>query len=114
MQVMLDGRRFPPAEASSKKVAKKVAAAETLRALQREMEGTTGIENEAEQPAVPLAELNDFAEDCFVRVFFLCGLIYITDDMLELSGFFLCTIVSCALSFFPLFPLCVFFCLLYS
>lgn len=64
MQVMLDGRRFPPAEASSKKVAKKVAAAETLRALQRELEGTTSIENEAEQPAVPLAELNDFAEDC--------------------------------------------------
>lgn len=66
MQVMLDGRRFPPAEASSKKVAKKVAAAETLRALHREMEGASSMEDEVEQPAVPLAELNDFADDSFV------------------------------------------------
>ncbi|KAK2855192.1 hypothetical protein Q7C36_007061 [Tachysurus vachellii] len=64
MQVMLDGRRFPPAEASSKKVAKKVAAAETLRALQREMEGASSMEDEAEQPAVSLGEMNDF-EDSF-------------------------------------------------
>lgn len=68
MQVMLDGRRFPPAEASNKKVAKKVAAAETLRALYREQEGAASMEDEAEQPAVPLAELNDCAEDSFVSL----------------------------------------------
>ena len=39
MQVMLDGRLFPIAEASNKKVAKKDAAAATLRILVREMEG---------------------------------------------------------------------------
>uniref|UniRef100_A0AAR2JB82 Adenosine deaminase RNA specific n=1 Tax=Pygocentrus nattereri TaxID=42514 RepID=A0AAR2JB82_PYGNA len=37
MQVMLDGRRFPAAEASNKKVAKKDAAALTLRILSREV-----------------------------------------------------------------------------
>uniref|UniRef100_A0A8B9JIR6 Adenosine deaminase RNA specific n=1 Tax=Astyanax mexicanus TaxID=7994 RepID=A0A8B9JIR6_ASTMX len=41
MQVMLDGRRFPIAEASNKKVAKKDAAALTLRILSRELEGLT-------------------------------------------------------------------------
>lgn len=66
MQVMLDGRRFPPAEASNKKLAKKVAAAETLQALYKELEGTSSVDDEAEQPAVPLAELNDFAEESFV------------------------------------------------
>lgn len=71
MQVMLDGRRFPPAEASNKKVAKKVAAAETLRALYKEMDGTISVEDEAEQPAVPLAELNDFADDSFVSFLFV-------------------------------------------
>uniref|UniRef100_A0A4W5K2H0 Adenosine deaminase RNA specific n=1 Tax=Hucho hucho TaxID=62062 RepID=A0A4W5K2H0_9TELE len=39
MQVMLDGRLFPVAEASNKKVAKKDAAAATLRILLREIEG---------------------------------------------------------------------------
>ncbi|XP_062321968.1 double-stranded RNA-specific adenosine deaminase isoform X2 [Osmerus eperlanus] len=39
MQVMLDGRLFPIAEASNKKVAKKDAAAATLRILVREMDG---------------------------------------------------------------------------
>lgn len=68
MQVMLDGRRFPPAEASNKKVAKKVAAAETLRALYKELEGATSGEDDSEQPAVPLAELNDYAEDSFVSL----------------------------------------------
>ncbi|XP_012994867.2 double-stranded RNA-specific adenosine deaminase [Esox lucius] len=45
MQVMLDGRLFPVAEASNKKVAKKDAAAATLRILLREMEGG-GVEGE--------------------------------------------------------------------
>nr|ARI70656.1 RNA-specific adenosine deaminase [Epinephelus malabaricus] len=46
MQVMLNGRLFPVAEASSKKVAKKDAAAATLRILIGEMQGgsTTGDE----------------------------------------------------------------------
>uniref|UniRef100_A0A1A8TXV0 Adenosine deaminase, RNA-specific n=1 Tax=Nothobranchius furzeri TaxID=105023 RepID=A0A1A8TXV0_NOTFU len=39
MQVMLNGRLFPIAEASSKKVAKKDAAAATLRLLHNEMQG---------------------------------------------------------------------------
>lgn len=41
MQVMLNGRLFPVAEASSKKVAKKDAAAATLRILMGEMQGGT-------------------------------------------------------------------------
>ncbi|KAK2844617.1 hypothetical protein Q5P01_011276 [Channa striata] len=41
MQVMLNGRLFPIAEASSKKVAKKDAAAATLRILIGEMQGGT-------------------------------------------------------------------------
>lgn len=83
MQVMLDGRRFPPAEASSKKVAKKVAAAETLRALHREMEGASSMEDEAEQPAVPLGEMNDF-EDSFVSFLYT---IYLTDDIIKFNVF---------------------------
>uniref|UniRef100_A0A7N6BLI2 Adenosine deaminase RNA specific n=1 Tax=Anabas testudineus TaxID=64144 RepID=A0A7N6BLI2_ANATE len=39
MQVMLNGRLFPVAEASSKKVAKKDAAAATLRIIIKEMQG---------------------------------------------------------------------------
>ena len=42
MQVMLNGRLFPVAEASSKKVAKKDAAAATLRILVGEMQGGSG------------------------------------------------------------------------
>ncbi|XP_034553342.1 double-stranded RNA-specific adenosine deaminase [Notolabrus celidotus] len=41
MQVMLNGRLFPAAEASSKKTAKKDAAAATLRVLIGEMQGGT-------------------------------------------------------------------------
>lgn len=41
MQVMLNGRQFPAAEASSKKVAKKDAAAATLRILIGEMQRST-------------------------------------------------------------------------
>ncbi|XP_072250320.1 double-stranded RNA-specific adenosine deaminase [Leuresthes tenuis] len=46
MQVMLNGRLFPVAEASSKKVAKKDAAAATLRVLIGEMQGGTGTVDE--------------------------------------------------------------------
>ncbi|XP_060937551.1 double-stranded RNA-specific adenosine deaminase [Limanda limanda] len=46
MQVMLNGRLFPVAEASSKKVAKKDSAAATLRILYSEMqEGATARDN---------------------------------------------------------------------
>lgn len=49
MQVMLNGRLFPVAEAPSKKVAKKDAAAATLRILIGEMQGgpSTGDEGNA-------------------------------------------------------------------
>uniref|UniRef100_A0A9J8AAB7 Adenosine deaminase RNA specific n=1 Tax=Cyprinus carpio carpio TaxID=630221 RepID=A0A9J8AAB7_CYPCA len=46
MQVMLDGRKFPPAEGPNKKVAKKDAAALTLKILWKEMEGTGDGEEE--------------------------------------------------------------------
>lgn len=39
MQVLLNGRLFPVAEAPSKKVAKKDAAAATLQTLFKEMQG---------------------------------------------------------------------------
>uniref|UniRef100_A0AAX7V622 Adenosine deaminase RNA specific n=1 Tax=Astatotilapia calliptera TaxID=8154 RepID=A0AAX7V622_ASTCA len=62
MQVMLNGRLFPVAEASSKKVAKKDAAAATLRILVKEMQGGTwgilgsgGVEGTAEGPRQPLS-----------------------------------------------------------
>lgn len=42
MQVMLNGKLFPVAEASSKKVAKKDAAAATMQILIEEMEGGAG------------------------------------------------------------------------
>uniref|UniRef100_A0A672FSQ4 Adenosine deaminase RNA specific n=1 Tax=Salarias fasciatus TaxID=181472 RepID=A0A672FSQ4_SALFA len=46
MQVMLNGRLFPIVEASSKKVAKKDAAAATLRILIGEMQGGTSTADE--------------------------------------------------------------------
>ena len=65
MQVMLNGRLFPVAEASSKKVAKKDAAAATLRILYSEMQGgaSTGDNGNAEttvkvmdiQPETPVS-----------------------------------------------------------
>lgn len=62
MQVMLDGRRFPPAEASSKKIAKKDAAAITLKILSREIEGGSG--EEEDKPAIEGAEsTEDLSED---------------------------------------------------
>ncbi|XP_035019240.1 double-stranded RNA-specific adenosine deaminase isoform X1 [Hippoglossus stenolepis] len=58
MQVMLNGRLFPVAEASSKKVAKKDAAAATLRILYAEMQGgaSTGDNGNAE-PTVKVMEI---------------------------------------------------------
>lgn len=75
---MLDGRRFPAAEASNKKVAKKDAAALTLRVLSREMEGAEGVEEDEEPSAMVIAETNDFAEDSFVSVCSLCSRIKFT------------------------------------
>lgn len=59
MQVMLNGRLFPVAEASSKKVAKKDAAAATLRILMGEMRGGASTADEensggTDQVMVPL------------------------------------------------------------
>uniref|UniRef100_A0A667YXK0 Adenosine deaminase RNA specific n=1 Tax=Myripristis murdjan TaxID=586833 RepID=A0A667YXK0_9TELE len=57
MQVMLDGRLFPAAEASSKKVAKKDAAAATLRILIGETQGGVSASDEGmvEGPRQPLS-----------------------------------------------------------
>lgn len=62
MQVMLDGRRFPPAEGSNKKVAKKDAAAITLKILWRELKGAG--EEEEEEPSFEGTEsITDLADD---------------------------------------------------
>lgn len=68
MQVMLNGRLFPIVEASSKKVAKKDAAAATLRILVGEMQGgtSTGDEGQAttgDQPTELLADPSGAAEN---------------------------------------------------
>uniref|UniRef100_A0A8C9YNY3 Adenosine deaminase RNA specific n=1 Tax=Sander lucioperca TaxID=283035 RepID=A0A8C9YNY3_SANLU len=55
MQVMLNGRLFPVAEASSKKVAKKDAAAATLRILIAEMQGGVEGMGTVEGPRQPLS-----------------------------------------------------------
>lgn len=52
MQVMLNGRLFPVAEASTKKVAKKDAAAATLRILIGEMQGGAGTVDQANSGSV--------------------------------------------------------------
>nr|XP_046255602.1 double-stranded RNA-specific adenosine deaminase [Scatophagus argus]XP_046255603.1 double-stranded RNA-specific adenosine deaminase [Scatophagus argus]XP_046255604.1 double-stranded RNA-specific adenosine deaminase [Scatophagus argus] len=64
MQVMLNGRVFPAAEASSKKVAKKDAAAATLRILMGEMQGgsRTGDEENTDQVMGLLPEASRPAE----------------------------------------------------
>ncbi|XP_043116156.1 double-stranded RNA-specific adenosine deaminase isoform X2 [Puntigrus tetrazona] len=63
MQVMLDGRRFPPADGPNKKVAKKDAAAITLKILLKEMEGA-GDGGEEEELWIEAAESNtDLADD---------------------------------------------------
>lgn len=71
MQVMLDGRRFPPAEGSNKKVAKKDAAATTLRILWREMKGAGG--DDEEEPSIEGAEsTTDLTEEMPVCLFSVC------------------------------------------
>lgn len=52
MQVKLNGRLFPVAEASSKKVAKKDAAAATLRILMKEMSGDSDTMEEENSATV--------------------------------------------------------------
>ncbi|XP_075139424.1 double-stranded RNA-specific adenosine deaminase [Leptodactylus fuscus] len=56
IQAVIDGRRFPEAEASSKKTAKKEAAALALRILLREEQGGTQDEVLAEHTAVETPE----------------------------------------------------------
>lgn len=56
IQTVIDGRRFPEAEASSKKTAKKEAAALALRILLREEQGGTQDEVLAEQTTVETPE----------------------------------------------------------
>lgn len=60
MQVKLNGRLFPVAEASSKKVAKKDAAAATLRILMKEMSGDSDTMEEENSATVEV--LNQVAD----------------------------------------------------
>jgi len=70
MQVMLDGRRFPPAEGSNKKVAKKDAAAVTLKILWKEMKGTGGNGDEEEESSMEGAEpTTDLSDEMLVCLF---------------------------------------------
>uniref|UniRef100_A0A8C6PR94 Adenosine deaminase, RNA-specific n=1 Tax=Nothobranchius furzeri TaxID=105023 RepID=A0A8C6PR94_NOTFU len=76
MQVMLNGRLFPIAEASSKKVAKKDAAAATLRLLHNEMQGgsadgnVVSVEQVLDLDTSVSSVLNSFTAIC---MFLLCG-----------------------------------------
>lgn len=66
MQVMLNGRLFPATEASSKKVAKKDAAAATLRLLISEMQGGTGSLSEGTPVSVDqILDLDTTVSCCF-------------------------------------------------
>ncbi len=68
MQVMLDGRRFPPAEGPNKKVAKKDAAAITMKILLKETEGAG--DGEEEELSIEGAEsTTDLADDMLVCLF---------------------------------------------
>lgn len=71
MQVMLNGRLFPVAEASSKKVAKKDAAAATLRILVAEIQAgpSTGDEGNA----VGADQVMDVLPDTSVGFRFECA-----------------------------------------
>lgn len=60
MQVKLNGRLFPVAEASSKKVAKKDAAAATLRILMKEMSGDS--DTLEEENSTTVETLNQVAD----------------------------------------------------
>lgn len=68
MQVMLNGRLFPVAEASSKKVAKKDAAAATLRILTGEMHGGPSTGDEGNTAS--MEQVADLSPDTSVC---LCG-----------------------------------------
>lgn len=75
MQVMLNGQLFPVVEASSKKVAKKDAAAATLRFLIAEMQGETmsgedGNGDSGDKFIVPVPEVSVSSEN--VKIFFVC------------------------------------------
>lgn len=70
MQVMLNGRLFPVAEASSKKVAKKDAAAATLRILVKEMQGGTCTGDEENTGNVD--QVMELPPDTSVSSFVIC------------------------------------------
>lgn len=70
MQVMLNGRLFPVAEASSKKVAKKDAAAATLRILVKEMQGGTCTADEENTGNVD--QVMELLPDTSVSSFLIC------------------------------------------
>lgn len=70
MQVMLNGRLFPVVEASSKKVAKKDAAAATLRILVKEMQGGTCTADEENTGNVD--QVMELPPDTSVSSFVIC------------------------------------------
>lgn len=70
MQVKLNGRLFPVAEASSKKVAKKDAAAATLRILMKEMSGDSDTMEEENSATVEV--LNQVADIGVSLCLFVC------------------------------------------
>lgn len=84
MQVMLNGKLFPVAEASSKKVAKKDAAAATLRILMGEMQGgaSTGDEGNAASTDQEVDLLQDSSVSLCLDV---CGTPHIHTQTLSVS-----------------------------
>lgn len=70
MQVKLNGRLFPVAEASSKKVAKKDAAAATLRILMKEMSGD--LDTMEEENSATVEGLNQVANIAVSFCRFIC------------------------------------------
>lgn len=67
MQVMLNGRLFPVAEASSKKVAKKDAAAATLHVLIEEMQGGAGSKDNAASMNQVTGHLTETGVSCEIN-----------------------------------------------
>lgn len=68
MQVMLNGRLFPVAEASSKKVAKKDAAAATLHVLIEEMQrGADSKDKDAASMNQMTGQLADTGVSCEIK-----------------------------------------------
>uniref|UniRef100_I3JGJ6 Adenosine deaminase RNA specific n=1 Tax=Oreochromis niloticus TaxID=8128 RepID=I3JGJ6_ORENI len=100
MQVMLNGRLFPVAEASSKKVAKKDAAAATLRILVKEMQGGTCTADEENTGNVE--QVMELLPDTSVKIIFVTSVTKLFSLMF--TSFF-CTTASPVCLLQPQLPL---------